>query len=76
MVPCVRQFSFYFGPRPGDAAELLIGGSKPERHVDDFVFLPVTSNSYWQLSLQGIFVGDTAVTDCPVSGCKVAIDTV
>lgn len=76
MVPCVRQFSFYFGPRPGDAAELFIGGSKPERHVDDFVFLPVTSNSYWQLSLQGIFVGDTAVTDCPVSGCKVAIDTV
>lgn len=44
--------------------------------MDDFVFLPVTSNSYWQLSLQGIFVGDTAVTDCPVSGCKVAIDTV
>lgn len=68
-------FSFHFGPHSGDAAVLTLGGVDESQLDEPLHYLPVTGDAYWQVALEGVFVGSELVTSCPLEGCKVAVDT-
>lgn len=53
-------FAFYLGNnQPG---ELLFGGVDRKHYTGDFAFVPLTSESYWELALDGVKLGDASVS--------------
>lgn len=55
-------FGFYLGNNaPG---ELVFGGVDPKHVSGDFVYVPLTSESYWEVALQGVKLGDSSVSSC------------
>jgi len=53
-------FAFYLGNnQPG---ELVFGGVDPKHYTGDFVFVPLSSESYWEVALDGVKLGDAQVS--------------
>merc|ERR1712232_1366514 len=54
-------FAFYLGnQQPG---ELVFGGVDPKHYTGDFSFVPLSSETYWEIALDGVkFGGDAAST--------------
>mmetsp|Transcript_26294 Transcript_26294/g.85085 ORF Transcript_26294/g.85085 Transcript_26294/m.85085 type:complete len:396 (-) Transcript_26294:492-1679(-) len=53
-------FAFYLGD--GVPGELVFGGVDPAHYVGDFFYVPLSSTTYWQVTLDDLQVGDTSMT--------------
>ncbi|XP_072399512.1 lysosomal aspartic protease-like [Diabrotica undecimpunctata] len=66
-------FSFYLSQADnGDKGELLLGGSDPKYYKGEFTYVPVSKKSYWQVTADGISVGNHELCQ---DGCETIIDT-
>lgn len=53
-------FAFYLGnQQPG---ELVFGGVDPKHYTGDFTFVGLSSESYWEVALDGVKLGDASVS--------------
>lgn len=53
-------FAFYLGNnQPG---ELVMGGVDPKHYTGDFSFVPLSSETYWQVALDGVKFGGSAAS--------------
>merc|ERR1712190_332606 len=53
-------FAFYLGNnQPG---ELVFGGVDEKHYTGDFSFVPLSSETYWQVALDGVKLGSTSVS--------------
>ncbi|KAI4597169.1 hypothetical protein LQW54_006612 [Pestalotiopsis sp. IQ-011] len=69
------EFGFYLGRVSGGTqkdSELTLGGRDSAKFTGDFVTVPVSSQTYWQVDLDGVKVGGTTVAN---SAGQAAIDT-
>jgi hypothetical protein len=53
-------FAFYLGHET--QGELVVGGVDTDHFTGDFVTVPLNSDSYWQVDLDGVKSGETAVS--------------
>lgn len=70
------EFSFYLGrQKSGTAAdsELTLGGRDESRYTGAFTPVSVTSQTYWQVAIDGASVG--SLPDLPTTRGQAAIDT-
>ncbi|XP_050517442.1 uncharacterized protein LOC126892053 [Diabrotica virgifera virgifera] len=66
-------FSFYLSQAAtGDKGELVLGGSDPKDYKGDFTYVPISGKPEWQVSAQGISIGNQHVCQ---NGCETIIDT-
>jgi len=66
-------FAFYLQKDPDAMGELVFGGVDPAHYTGDFVNVPLTSETYWEVGLDGITFGGSAVGDGSVT--KAIIDS-
>ncbi|XP_074552740.1 napsin-A [Halichoeres trimaculatus] len=68
-------FSFYISRDPAAAVggELMLGGSDPQYYSGDLHYVNVTRKAYWQISVNGVEVGNQ-LTLCK-DGCQAIVDT-
>lgn len=52
-------FAFYLGP--GKTSELVFGGVDKAHYTGDFTYIPLSAETYWQVHLNNIKVGDTKI---------------
>jgi len=52
-------FAFYMGPH--GKSELVLGGVDKKHYTGDFQYVPLNSESYWQVHLNSLKVGDTKI---------------
>lgn len=69
------EFGFYLGRVSGGTekdSELTLGGRDSTKYTGSFVTVPVSSQTYWQIDLDGVNVGGAAVAN---TKGQAAIDT-
>ncbi|CAG02535.1 unnamed protein product, partial [Tetraodon nigroviridis] len=68
-------FSFYLNRDPEAAVggELMLGGANPEHYTGQLHYVSVTRQSYWQIQVNGIEVGDRLNLCRP--SCQAVVDT-
>lgn len=64
-------FSFYLGKADGQPGELLFGGVDPAHFTGDLTFVPLSSETYWELQLSSMTLNGQSVS----SATKVIIDS-
>ncbi|KAI5369695.1 Putative aspartic peptidase A1 family, aspartic peptidase, active [Septoria linicola] len=70
------EFSFYLGRQKSGTAqrsEMTLGGRDESRYTGSFTPVPVTSQTYWQVAIDGATVGKNAAL--PTTNGQAAIDT-
>jgi len=65
-------FAFYLQQDPAQQGELLFGGVDKAHYTGEFVDVPLTSETYWQVSLDAMKYGSAAVVSSPA---KAIIDS-
>lgn len=55
-------FAFYLSDDPSVAGELDFGGIDSNHFNGSITYVPVSSQTYWEVKLDGIYLGDKAVT--------------
>merc|ERR1712060_120716 len=65
-------FAFYLQGDASQQGELLFGGVDKAHYTGDFVDVPLTSESYWQVSLDGMKFGSTTIVK---TAAKAIIDS-
>jgi len=65
-------FAFYLPDASGETGELTFGGIDKSHYTGELVNVPLTEETYWEVSLTGLKYGDTAVVSSPQ---KVIIDS-
>mmetsp|Transcript_17170 Transcript_17170/g.52171 ORF Transcript_17170/g.52171 Transcript_17170/m.52171 type:complete len:375 (+) Transcript_17170:38-1162(+) len=55
-------FAFYLG-QGRRSSELLFGGVDPDHYEGDFTYVPLSSQTYWQITLEDLQVGGTSMTN-------------
>ena len=53
------EFSFYLGGANGEDGELFLGGADKKYYEGDLEYVPVTTEGYWQVAMDGVKVGTT-----------------
>ncbi|KAH8982167.1 acid protease [Lactarius hatsudake] len=53
-----QVFSFYLAKQ---GSELYIGGTNPSHYSGNFTYVPVTTEGYWQVGFDGVWVNGTQV---------------
>ncbi|KAK2833734.1 hypothetical protein Q5P01_017623 [Channa striata] len=68
-------FSFYISrdPKASVGGELMLGGTDPQHYSGDLHYVNVTRKAYWQITMNGVGVGDK-LTLCK-GGCQAVVDT-
>jgi len=75
------KFAFFLGNTDGDAGELVLGGSNPEKYTGSFAYVPLKETppygyTYWTIQLDGFAVkgkkyiaeaGESAIVDSGTS---------
>jgi hypothetical protein len=68
------EFSFFLGNCRQDKGELLLGGTDSAYYTGDFSYAPLTSATYWEITMGGLNVdgtdfgvGDKAIVDSGTS---------
>jgi cathepsin D len=71
------MFSFWLSQNPSDSVggELVLGGTDPSRYTGDFMYAPLTSDTYWQFDMADIQVGGTSMGFCSSGPCKTICDS-
>merc|ERR1711924_3229 len=55
-------FAFYLGDnQPGS---LMLGGTDKSHYTGDFTYVPLASEDYWSIKLDGMKVGGDSMSDC------------
>jgi hypothetical protein len=67
-----KLFAFYLPTDSGAQGELTLGGIDKSHYTGDLVSVPLTSETYWEVSLDGMKFGDTTVV---TSSMKAIIDS-
>jgi len=74
-----NQFSFYYGSRKTGETEdsaIILGEAISDLYKPPMVFVEVSKQMYWELSLKDIYVGGTKMNVCGrESECKLVVDT-
>jgi hypothetical protein len=65
-------FSFYLQSDASETGELVLGGIDKSHYTGELVDVPLTSETYWEVSLDGLKYGDSAVVS---SAQKAIIDS-
>ena len=69
-------FSFYLGTSDGDKGELVIGGTDPSHYTGSINWVPLKSATYWEITLEGIFLHKDADADAvPFINQKAIVDS-
>jgi len=71
------MFSFWLSQNPDDATggELVLGGTDPSRYTGDFMYAPLTSDTYWQFDMADIQVGGSSMGFCSSGPCTAICDS-
>jgi len=64
-------FGFYLPKDASQKGELVLGGIDKSHYTGDFVKVPLTSETYWEVALDGLKYGDSSL----VSNQKAIIDS-
>jgi Eukaryotic aspartyl protease len=67
------QFAFYLGNSASDRGELVLGGVDPAHYTGDFTYVSLKSQTYWEITLEGMTVGTTSYV--PAGGQNVIVDS-
>jgi hypothetical protein len=54
-------FAFYLTGNPGSPGELVLGGVDEKHYTGEFHEIPLSSQTYWQVELEGVGVGGDSV---------------
>merc|ERR1712118_585454 len=65
-------FAFYLPDDASAKGELILGGVDKSHYTGDLVTVPLTSETYWEVSLDGLKFGDSAIV---TSSMKAIIDS-
>jgi saccharopepsin len=65
-------FAFYLPDASGAQGELTLGGIDKSHYTGELVSVPLTSESYWEVSLDGLKFGDSTIVS---SSTKAIIDS-
>merc|ERR1711871_1094668 len=65
-------FAFYLPDDSGAQGELVLGGVDKSHYTGELVTVPLTNESYWEVSLDGLKFGDSAIVS---SSTKAIIDS-
>jgi cathepsin D len=70
-------FSFWLNRNPNSAngGELLLGGSDSSKYTGTPTFAKLTSETYWQFSVDDISIRSTSLGFCGTTGCTAIADT-
>jgi len=68
-------FSFHLTNDPGQHGSVLLGGLDERFYDGEMAWIPLSSESYWEIRMTDISVAGTRMNLCPPDGCKVAVDT-
>jgi len=67
-------FAFYLDSTAGDTkSEIILGGVDNSLFQGAITYVPVASQTYWQISMDGIIVNGKEVTGC--NNCPAIVDT-
>lgn len=55
-------FAFYLGSTPGASGELVLGGVDPKHYTGEFVTVPLTSETYWQIAMDDMEIDGKSVS--------------
>merc|ERR1712193_328126 len=66
------KFAFYLPDDASATGELVLGGIDKGHYTGELVSVPLTSESYWEVSLDGLKFGDSAIVS---SSMKAIIDS-
>lgn len=55
-------FSVYLSNEPGEDGELLLGGINSNHYSGSITYVPLSSETYWQVALDGISINGASVT--------------
>merc|ERR1719238_1295691 len=65
-------FSFYLQNDASQTGELVLGGIDKSHYTGELVSVPLTNETYWEVSLDGLKFGDSAIV---TSSMKAIIDS-
>lgn len=65
------QFAFYLSATDGSQGELTLGGYDETKFDGELTWVPVTSETYWEVQLDDLTVGGQSITNCT----KAVLDT-
>ncbi|MBN3292483.1 PEPA protein, partial [Polypterus senegalus] len=66
-------FSFYLSPNGQTGSVVTFGGNDPSYYTGQIYWVPVTSQTYWEITMTSIKINGSPVA-C-TSGCKAIVDT-
>jgi len=66
------KFAFYLPDDASVTGELILGGVDKSHYTGELVSVPLTNESYWEVSLDGLKFGDSAIVS---SSTKAIIDS-
>merc|ERR1712224_836478 len=59
-------FAFYLPDDASAKGELILGGVDKSHYTGDLVTVPLTNETYWEVSLDGMKFGDSAIVTSPM----------
>ncbi|KAK0151957.1 Gastricsin [Merluccius polli] len=68
------MFSFYLSSGGQQGSELSFGGIDNSKYQGSIIWTPVTSQSYWQIGMEGFQINGRSTGVCS-QGCQVIVDT-
>lgn len=66
-------FAFYLGA--GTTSELLFGGVDSKHYTGDFTYVPLSTESYWQVHLNKLMLGDEQIGNVVTKTQKAIVDS-
>uniref|UniRef100_A0A8C5P3C9 Gastricsin n=1 Tax=Jaculus jaculus TaxID=51337 RepID=A0A8C5P3C9_JACJA len=68
-------FSVYLGSQEGsNGGQIVFGGVDDSLYVGEISWIPLTQDLYWQINIEGFFIGDQESGWCS-DGCQGIVDT-
>jgi cathepsin D len=69
-------FSVYLDSTPGNEQSVIVlGGNDPKYYKGDFRYVPLSSDSYWEVDFEDIYVDGKDQDFCIIFDCKAIVDT-
>lgn len=69
-------FAFYIADINEDAqSQVVLGEPKKMFYEGNLIWHPVSEKSYWQVSMEDIYVDGKPINICPDNNCKLVLDT-